>query len=112
MDERRASGSARIGRKGRKEAEADQSPAEPKTADERSRACVSPLSFFTAAESSVRRPETCPKMMLKLVHLLGVLVCGSQGRDCSGERADSLLLWRLCGQVECMFVFLSFLVPS
>ncbi|XP_036947430.1 neural cell adhesion molecule 2-like isoform X1 [Acanthopagrus latus] len=37
-----------------------------------------PCRFFTAAESSVRRPETCPKMMLKLVHLLGVLVCGSQ----------------------------------
>lgn len=46
--ERAASGSARIGRKGRegKRAEADQSPAELKTADERSRACVSPLSFF------------------------------------------------------------------
>ncbi|XP_070711852.1 LOW QUALITY PROTEIN: neural cell adhesion molecule 2-like [Pempheris klunzingeri] len=34
--------------------------------------------FFTAAESSVRQPATCPTMMLKLVHLLGVLVCGSQ----------------------------------
>ena len=75
-----------------------------------------PCRFYTAAESSVRRPETCPKMMLKLVHLLGVLVCGSQGRDCAGERADSLSLWWLCGQVECMFVFLSFflsfLLPS
>ncbi|XP_044200444.1 neural cell adhesion molecule 2-like isoform X2 [Thunnus albacares] len=37
-----------------------------------------PCRFFTAAESSVRQRETCPKMMLKLVHLLGVLVCGSQ----------------------------------
>lgn len=68
-------------KEGKEGAEADQSPAEPKTADERSRACVSPLSIFTAAESSVRQRETCPKMMLKLVHFLGVLVCGSQGRD-------------------------------
>ncbi|XP_047432571.1 neural cell adhesion molecule 2-like isoform X2 [Mugil cephalus] len=37
-----------------------------------------PCRFFAAAESSVRRRETCPKMMLQLVHLLGVLVCGSQ----------------------------------
>ncbi|XP_018549020.1 neural cell adhesion molecule 2 isoform X2 [Lates calcarifer] len=65
-------------KEGKEGAEADQSPAEPKTADERSRACVSPLSIFTAAESSVRQRETCPKMMLKLVHFLGVLVCGSQ----------------------------------
>ncbi|XP_034720328.1 neural cell adhesion molecule 2-like isoform X2 [Etheostoma cragini] len=37
-----------------------------------------PCRFFTAAESRVRRPETCPNMMLQLVHLLGLLVCGSQ----------------------------------
>ncbi|XP_060888504.1 neural cell adhesion molecule 2-like isoform X2 [Labrus mixtus] len=37
-----------------------------------------PCRFFTAEKSSVRQRETCPKMMLKLVHLLGVLVCGSQ----------------------------------
>ena len=33
-------------KEGKEGAEADQSPAELKTADERSRACVSPLSFF------------------------------------------------------------------
>ncbi|KAM9766444.1 neural cell adhesion molecule 2 isoform 1-T1 [Menidia menidia] len=37
-----------------------------------------PHRFFTATESIVRKPETCPKMMLTLVHLLGVLVCSSQ----------------------------------
>ncbi|XP_030602921.1 neural cell adhesion molecule 2 [Archocentrus centrarchus] len=37
-----------------------------------------PCRFFTAAQSSVRQPETCPKMIFKLIHLLGVLVCGSQ----------------------------------
>lgn len=33
-------------KEGKEEAEADQSPAEPKTVDERSRECVSPLSFL------------------------------------------------------------------
>nr|XP_046238462.1 neural cell adhesion molecule 2-like isoform X3 [Scatophagus argus] len=37
-----------------------------------------PCPFLQQLESSVRQPETCPKMMLKLVLLLGVLVCGSK----------------------------------
>ncbi|XP_041834953.1 neural cell adhesion molecule 2-like isoform X2 [Melanotaenia boesemani] len=42
------------------------------------RVCHPSRFFFTAAESSGRQPRTCPKMMLKLVYLLGMFVCSSQ----------------------------------
>ncbi|XP_035533322.1 neural cell adhesion molecule 2-like isoform X1 [Morone saxatilis] len=76
--ERAASGSARIGRKGRKELRQISRQRSPRRWMNGAERVCRPWSFITAAESSVRRRETCPKMMLKLVHLLGVLVCGSQ----------------------------------
>ncbi|CAB1419068.1 unnamed protein product [Pleuronectes platessa] len=65
----------------RKETEARQSPAEPQTADERSRVRVrSPLRFPQQPKAASGRPEPARNMMLKLLHLVGMLVCSSQGK--------------------------------
>lgn len=99
--ERAPSGSARIERKGRKELrQISRQRSSRRRMNGAERVCRT-CRVFPAAESSVRQREACPKMMLKLVHLLGVLVCGSQGRD-ARVSAWKPRAWWLCGQVECI----------
>ncbi|XP_059184043.1 neural cell adhesion molecule 2-like isoform X2 [Centropristis striata] len=78
--ERAASGSARIGRRGREGRSCEQisrqrSPRRWMNGAER---VCRPCRFLQQLKAASGSPKHCPKMMLKLVHLLGVLVCGSQ----------------------------------
>lgn len=95
--ERAASGSARIGRKGRKELKQISRQRSSRQQMNGAERVCRPCRFL----QQLKAASASPKMMLKLVHLLGVLVCGSQGRDACVS-AWNPRAWWLCGQVECI----------
>lgn len=101
QSERAWSGSARPGRHRRQEPRQSSSQRRSVTAEEPSPALVSPLTsfLFRSRKTTSDRPNPTGKMMLKLACLLGVLVCGSQGRRaCAFAREAPALatLWTSC----------------
>lgn len=101
QSERAWSGSARPERHRRKKPRQSSRQRRTVTADERSPALVSPLTsfLFRSRKTTSDSPNPASRMMLKLACLLGVLVCGSQGRRacaCAREPAALTTLWTSC----------------